>query len=81
MSTNPNDLVAALQKIRYDATAIQAKVTDALNMVAALNLPNPEAVVCPCCGVVLKTERGLAEHLYRLHDRPVPEHWREANAA
>lgn len=80
MSDREHDLVALLKRMRYDLTDLQMKVTDALNMVATLNLPDPAAVICPepNCGVTLRSERKLAEHLYQLHDGPEPEHWRQA---
>jgi hypothetical protein len=75
MPIQPSDLYELLKKIRYDATAIQAKVTDALNLLSALNLPDQPTTPCPHCGLEVAGPRSLAEHLHNLHDGPVPEHY------
>ena len=71
-------LAAVLRKIRYDLTAAQGKLTEAIRMVAALDLEEAgERVPCPQCGVRLLGPKTLAEHLYVSHDGPVPAHWQE----
>lgn len=76
-------LVAVLKKLRYDLTAAQGKVGEALRMVAALDLPENagDRVPCPKCGVKLPGPRTLAEHDYQLHDGPEPEHWKDVAVA
>lgn len=79
---NEPEIFELLRKIRYDATAIQAKVTDALNMLAAMNLPGlAPKHLCPSCGIGLPSERALAFHLQNVHDGPaVPLTPEEAKA-
>lgn len=74
------DLLVALRKIRYELTALQARVSDALTLAAALNLPAPERVTCDRCGASFKGSRALAEHAYLQHEGPEPAHWLEAEA-
>ena len=75
MTTHPDDIFELLKKIRYDATAIQAKVTDALNALADLNLADQPAARCERCGCEFRGPLRLAEHVYQSHDGPLPEHW------
>jgi hypothetical protein len=70
MAADPDDLREMLLKIRYDCTAIQAKVTDALTLLGRLNVAKPPpAHVCsePNCGVEKPTAQLLAEHLENVH--------------
>lgn len=80
MPAQPADLYEILKKIRYDATAIQAKVTDALNVLAALNLPDQPTAPCPRCGLELAGPRSLAEHMFNSHGGPVPPHYDHVEA-
>jgi hypothetical protein len=64
------EIFDVVRKIRYDLTAAQAKVTEALNMLAAMNLPAQAKVECPDCGVGLDGERALAFHLQNVHGGP-----------
>lgn len=80
MPVQPDDVVELLMKIRYDCTAIQAKVTDALKAVGALNLHRRPEAVCPRCGLEVAGPRTLAEHVRNSHDGPLPEHWAQADA-
>lgn len=75
VTAQPSDIYTLLKKIRYDATAIQGKVTDALKLLTELNLPDQPAVECPHCGLELPGERTLSEHLYNSHNGPVPAHY------
>ena len=75
--TDP-DVLEIAKTIRYDLTALQAKVTDLLNAIGKLNLPDPSRSICPECGVSLSGPLKLAEHLYVSHDGPEPQHWLEA---
>lgn len=71
MPADPEDLRELLLKIRYDATAIQAKVTDALEQLGRLNVERPpEPHACPIthCGVSKTTARLLEEHMENVHD-------------
>jgi hypothetical protein len=79
MTAQPADLYDLLKKIRYDTTAIQAKVTDALKILNELNLPEQETVACEC-GLKFRGPNTLAEHVHVSHDGPVPEHWLKAEA-
>lgn len=73
-----HELVEALKRIRYDLTACQAKLSDALKMCADLNLAPPEVSECPMCGARTRGPLSLAEHMYLSHDGPEPQHWIEA---
>lgn len=75
MTAQPADIYELLKKIRYDATAIQGKVTDALKLLGELNLPDQPSAECPHCGLEMRGERTLQEHLYNSHDGPVPDHY------
>lgn len=71
-------LVAVLKKIRYDLTSAQQKLSDAMRMVATLDIADAgEKTPCPKCGVKLAGPRTLAEHDYHSHDGPEPAHWLE----
>ncbi len=66
MTSPEPDIYETLRKIRYDATAIQAKVTDALNLLGTMSIPEAEPrPTCPECGVALV--HSLAEHLENVH--------------
>lgn len=75
MTVHPQDVVETLKRIRYDLTAAQAKVTDALNYLGELNLPERDEARCPICDTKLKGPLSLAEHVYTSHDGPLPEHY------
>ena len=69
-------LAAVLKKLRYDLTAAQGKLTEALRMVEALDLEDAgNRVRCPRCGLKVTGARALAEHAYTAHDGPEPAHW------
>ncbi len=70
-------LSSVLRQIRYDLTAAQAKLTEAMRMVSTLDLDENagDRVPCPKCGLRLLGERSIAEHLYASHDGPEPAHW------
>lgn len=72
------EVFEVLRKLRYDLTAAQAKLSEALGLLAEMNLPMTERPVCPDCGVAVKGERSLAEHRYHAHEGPEPQHWLEA---
>ncbi len=63
-----DDLFELLKGIRYDATAIQAKVSDALRMLSSMNLPEPGANVCPKCGITVSRPTSMSDHLRVSHD-------------
>ena len=80
MTAQPSDLYDLLAKIRYDTTAIQAKVTDAFKILAELNLADQPTATCPRCGLAFRGPNTLAEHLHNSHDGPVPPHWEAIEA-
>lgn len=80
MTAQPVDLAETLKKIRYDLTAAQGKVTEALNLLAELNLPEPTTVSCDTCGWTFRHGTHLEEHVYHHHDGPLPAHWAAADA-
>lgn len=69
------EIFEVLRKIRYDTTAIQAKITDALTMLANMNLPDTQTKnhICPKphCRIGFHTAERLAEHMRNVHD-PIP---------
>lgn len=74
MAAKPEEpeIFEILRKIRYDLTAAQAKVTEALNTVAAMNLPVPRAGEhnCRSCDFSFGSERALALHMQNVHGGP-----------
>jgi len=75
VTVQPCDVFDLLNKIRYDTTAIQAKLTDAINALRELNLSEQPVAKCPHCELETRGERTLAEHLHNLHDGPIPEYY------
>lgn len=74
--TDPRqDTAELLRRIRYDATAIQAKITDALTELERIPTPPDTNRDCPLCGLRTRGPLSLAEHVHRNHDGPYPEHW------
>jgi hypothetical protein len=59
-----------------DKRSIELRRLDA-RALAIILVRAPTRHPCPSCGVVCGTEERLAEHAYRLHEGPEPEHWRE----
>jgi hypothetical protein len=67
------DLLEMAQKIRYDATAIQSKVTELKTAIASLDLPaKKDLLPCPECGIGRPNRELLAEHLENVHGQ-LPE--------
>lgn len=75
-------LAAVLKKLRYDLTACQAKLSEAMRMVATLDLDEGagDRVPCPKCLVKLPGPRTLAEHDYQTHGGPMPAHYHAIEA-
>lgn len=69
-----------LKKMRYDTTALQARITDMFRVLDKLDLPDPAEVSCPHCAVSFRSQVVLSEHVYHSHDGPVPETWLRAEA-
>ena len=69
MPADPEDLREVLLKIRYDATAVQAKVTDALELLGRLPLRDVKqhAHRCPECGIDKTSADALTDHLFNVH--------------
>lgn len=72
-----NEIHEQAQRLRYDLTALQAKVSELLRMTATLP-DNRDQSVCPVCRLPLPGPRTLAEHQYQQHEGDVPAHWLEA---
>ncbi len=76
---NPiEDTLAELKRIRMDLTNAQAKLTDAMNLIASMPIPPDSTRTCDICGVTTRGPNALAEHIHTSHDGPVPEAWLEA---
>ena len=73
-----HELIVLLKKLRLDLDADRAKLSEAIRMAAALDLPDPTEHKCPSCGAGFKGNLSLTEHAYLSHDGPEPEHWKEA---
>lgn len=60
------EVFEVLRKIRYDLTAAQAKVTDALRLLGSMPIAQLPKAVCHC-GVACEGPLALAEHRYQVH--------------
>jgi hypothetical protein len=71
VSVNPDDLFELADKIRYDLTAAQGKITALKTMLGELTHQLPErgstTWICPKCGVKNGTEERLQDHLKLVH--------------
>lgn len=68
MPPNTSDLYTLIDKIRYDCSAIQAKVTDLKKMLGGLNLPTEgTSFSCPRCGLEITTEEKHRDHMVNVH--------------
>jgi hypothetical protein len=70
MSVSSEDLFELIDKIRYDLTAAQGKITDLKLMLGDLSQQLPERgprLECPRCGVSKPNEEQLADHLALVH--------------
>ena len=68
MSYVPRDIALLLDKIRYDCTAIQAKVSELKTAVASMNIPEDVGgFPCPECGIRKSSEASLADHRANVH--------------
>ena len=72
------DAYDMLKRIRMDLSAAQAKITDLARILNEHNLKDGTRPTCPTCGLSLKNNLMLDEHLYHAHDGPEPPHWRRA---
>jgi hypothetical protein len=77
--TEEHELFRLARKLRYDATAFQATITEVLDALGRANLPSGR-VACEECGAVFRGPQSLAEHKYHSHGGPEPEHWVAAEA-
>jgi predicted deacetylase len=68
LAVSKGDALEQLRLIRMDLTNAQAKLTDAMRTVSALNLPEKAAVPCPVYGIDRRTTSLLEEHLANVHD-------------
>ncbi len=66
---NEPEVFEIAKKIRYDLTGIQAKVTELLNALGRLNLPDEhgEAFKCRHGCTSFATQERLQTHLYNVH--------------
>ena len=67
-------------EIRRTLTRAQSQLTELLRQIGEFDLPLPENLTCPQCGIARASETILAEHLYQSHDGPVPTHWERIEA-
>jgi hypothetical protein len=83
MTARPQDVFDQLKRIRMDLTAAQAKLSDVMKIMAALDMPEPREFRCPypACGIPLHTQRRVDEHLHQVHGSAKPPHWAKEDAA
>lgn len=65
-----HEILEQAKRIRYDLTALQAKVTELLQMAARLPEPDIDTRTCPECGLTaraLPPGVTLADHLHNVH--------------
>lgn len=72
------DVIELAKQLRYDLTAMQAKLSTLLTMLAALNLQPSTRPACPTCGLTFRSDTRLDEHRYHAHNGPVPAGWQHA---
>lgn len=65
------DLLEICKRIRYDTTAIQVRVTELMDAISDLPIPDPEKTRCPHCGPIPGGPRTLAQHMHVSHDWPL----------
>ena len=75
-----HEILELTKTIRYDLTALQAKLTELLRMAGNLRAPDASEHTCPTCHLHFQRPDKLAEHLYITHDGPDPPHWLKAEA-
>ena len=75
-----HEILELAKTIRYDLTALQAKLTELLRMAGNLQAPDASEHMCPTCQLHFQRLDKLAEHLYITHDGPEPPHWLRAEA-
>src|SRR5262245_20490733 len=75
MTVRPEDVYTQLRACREDLTRLQGRVTDIVNMLNTLALPERELERCPHCGLGFQGPLSLAEHVYNSHKGPLPEHY------
>ena len=76
--SSADDLYEKLREIRYEATAIQGKLSDVFSILETLHIVEAPRAGCERCGATFKGPLSLSEHVYRNHDGPVPSHWEDA---
>ncbi len=80
MSDPRNDLEAILRRMRMDLTDCQSKITNALELLAALPAMPDSRRQCPTCGNYIRPPLTMAEHIHYSHDGPEPPEWAAAEA-
>ncbi len=78
MSNPIEDTLTELRRIRMDLTNAQAKLTDAMNLIASMPIPADATRTCDLCGVTTRGSNALAEHIHLSHNGPIPPAWIEA---
>ena len=75
MGYSTEDLETILRKLRYELTACQTKVSEALTALGELSsqFPKPptDEPVCPVCGLERHNEDALRDHLANVHGKRV----------
>jgi hypothetical protein len=65
-----HEILEIAKLIRYDLTAMQAKLSELMRMAARLEAPDPDTRTCPECGIVaaqLPQGATLADHRWASH--------------
>ena len=66
-----HEILEQAKKVRYDLTALQAKVTELMTMAAKFQAPDDGTQTCPECGLPTKAlPQGctLTDHRRRTHN-------------
>jgi len=76
---NPAELLDAIERVRKDLSITQTRVIEigraVEHLCASADIPTaPPLLHCEHCPGTYRTARSLAEHQYRRHDGPLPEH-------
>jgi hypothetical protein len=74
MNHTQETLLELTRKLRYDTTAIQAKISELATAIAALNLPDETPrPSCPTCGIQKSNAQAVLEHRALVHQDPAAQ--------
>jgi hypothetical protein len=65
-----HEILEIAKTLRYDLTAMQAKLTELMRLAARLEAPDEASRTCPECGLssrALPAATSLADHRWNIH--------------